>query len=466
MNLKDKYELSMVNILKRMIQVKKAEKLSSTELIDLQQERFRKLLYHVLNNSKFYNNYYKEYGIDVSNIDKIKIEELPFIDKQIMMKNYNDFVCDKSIIKEELEVLFSTNENSTSRFKDKYEAIHTSGSSGVPGFFVYGPNDWAILKALVLTRVSKNKINPIKKIKLAFLGFIDGHYAGITLARDAPTALFDFLPININIPLEESVKLLNEYQPDSLSGYANGVYSLALEQIKGNLNIKPSRILSSPEPLSEHMAETIYKAFGVKPCNFYAATESIGMAAQCDSDIGLHLFNDWHIFEVIKDNGEIAGPGEIGDLVITTLYNYTQPLIRYRMNDKVMLSTDLCKCEWSFPKISMIFGRVEELLWFKDKNNNDECLHPGFFIEFYVPGLEKFQVVQIERNKLQLNVVINGNKENAIMNINNKMKEILQKKNIFEVVKFDINIVEEISNNKSTGKYKIVLPLNEMDGDI
>lgn len=466
MSIKDQYEMSMINIMLKIKQMKKAETMSLEQLESVQHKRFEKLWKHVIQCSEFYRNYYQEHGVNLEKIDRIALEDLPIIDKSMMMEHFDLFVCDKNLQKNELEKFVSDPALVDKKYKGTYEVIHTSGSSGRIGLFVYGPNDWSRLKALVFTRVSKNKLHLFKKTRHAFIGAIDGHYAGISLAKAAPKRLFDFFPIDINRPIQEAMADLNEFLPESLSGYASGVYLLALEQLKGNLKIRPERILCSADPLTAGMAEVIQQAFGVQPIDFYAATESLGMAAQCDLHAGIHMFNDWHIFEVLKQNGEPAKRGETGNLVITTLYNYTQPLIRYRMDDKVMLEEEECSCGWSFPLFRTIAGREEEFLIFKDPDGNMQFLHPIVFVEFMVVGLEKLQVVQVEQNKLRLNVIIRGDRDATVSRIRNRMDVILTTKKLIDFVKYEINMVDDIPNDPRTGKFRLIVPLqiNHVDG--
>lgn len=461
MSIKDQYELSIINIILKIRQMKKSETMSPEQLESIQRKRFEKQLKNVIQRSEFYKNYYQEHGVNLEKTDQIALEDLPIIDKSIMMEHFDQFVCDKNLKKSELEKFVSDPATTDKKYKGKYEVMHTSGSSGKIGIFVYGPNDWSRLEALVFTRVSKNKLHLFTKTKHAFIGVTDGHYAGISLAKAGPKRLFDFLPIDINRPIPESVADLNEFMPDSISGYASGVYLLALEQMKGNLKIRPERILCSADPLSASMAEVIHKAFDVKPIDYYAATESLGMAAQCDFREGLHMFNDWHIFEVIKQNGELARPGETGNLILTTLYNDTQPLIRYRMDDKVILEEKECPCGWSFPLFRTISGREEEFLIFKDPEGNQQFLHPIVFVEFIVVGLEKLQVIQVEQNKLRLNVIIRGESDTIISKIKNRMDVILTTKKLIGFVGYEIAVVDNIPNDPKTGKFRLIVPLKQ-----
>lgn len=462
MSIKDIYEMSIINTLFRMHQMKKAEKMSPKEIEALQEQRFKKLLRYVVKNSEFYRDYYKSHGINLEKIDEIKLEDLPTIDKQIMMDNYDQLVCDKSLKRRELEEFIADSNTLRKKYSGKYQITHTSGSSGRIGIFAYGPNDWSIMKALVITRVSKTKLHLFKKIKTAFIGVIDGNYGGISLISDVPKMLFDFLAVDINKPISESVSALNRHMPESLSGYSSAIYIFALEQLKGNLRIKPERIICSADALTENMADKIYEAFGVKPINFYAATESIGMAVQCDEEYSsLHLFNDWHVFEVVSEDGKPAEPGEPGSLILTNLYNYSQPLIRYKMDDQLIIDKNKCSCDSPFPVVSKIAGRDSEIIAFEAPDGTKPSIHPSVFEEFMVVGLEMLQVVEVYKNKLNLIAVVHGDKEAVKSNIKNRMDEILITNNLIDFVKYKIIITDDIPSDPQTGKFKIVIPLKK-----
>jgi phenylacetate-CoA ligase len=95
--------MSIMNFIKAYIEVKKAETLEHQQIRDLQLTRFRHLLKHVLRNSRFYRQYYFEHGISESDINNLIPQDLPVIDKQTVMENYDDIVCDPALKKEALE---------------------------------------------------------------------------------------------------------------------------------------------------------------------------------------------------------------------------------------------------------------------------------------------------------------------------------------------------------------------------
>ena len=459
MKMKTWYELSSINLMLRMLQMKRAEHLDQFHLHALQQQRFKKLLKYVVAHSEFYRDYYREHGIRLDQLDQVRLEDLPIIDKKIVMEHFDQLVCDRNLKKADLERFLSDPEMIDKKYMDRYEVTHTSGSSGRIGIFVHGPKDWTMLKALSFTRISQARILRFRKTRYAFIGVIDGHYAGISISRSGPKSVVNFLPLDINWPMTKISTELNSFQPDVLSGYSSGVYQLALEQQKGRLQIKPEKIICSADPLTEQMAEVIHQAFGIKPSNCYAATEAIGMAAECDNHHGLHLFNDWHIFEVINPYGNPVEPGEPGTLVVTNLLNYTQPLIRYRMDDSVVLAENGCSCGWSFPRLKTIEGRNEEYLRFEWPDGHFQLLHPIVFVEFFVAGLEKLQIVQVARNQLKLNVILAGDEQAILARIRAKMDQVLQSNQLADFVRYEINPVQEIPNDQKTGKFKLIIPV-------
>jgi len=450
--------MGILNTLCRVRKPKQAQRKPPEEIECLRTRRFRRILKHVLTNSRFYRDYYGKHGIDLGNADSVPLDQIPTIDKKIMMDNFDDFVCDLKLKKAHLEQFVSNASKRGKKYSRHYRVVHTCGSSGSIGLFVYGPGDWDRLRAMVLARVSKTEFNLSRKIKLAYMGATDGNYAGISLVRGAPRLFYRLLPLHINNPIERIVTSIQDLQPDTLSGYSSGVYLLAKEQIAGRLDIRPRKIICSADPLTPKIRETIRKAFGVDPIAFYAASESIAMAAECAGHNGFHLFDDWHIFELVDKSRDPVPAGKPGRLILTTLYNYTQPLIRYEMNDEIVLDDKPCACSWCSPTIRRIGGRSENFLWFEKPDGRKEFIHPLIMVEFMVPGLRKLQVVQRERNRLTLRAVIEGDPEETRAAIRRRMQEILTGKELHNTVEFDMELVDKIENDPRTGKYRFILP--------
>jgi phenylacetate-CoA ligase len=108
----------------------------------------------------------------------------------------------------------------------------------------------------------------------------------------------------------------------------------------------------------------IEEAWGKRPFEVYAATETAGIASECELHQGMHLFEDLVITEVVDEKNRPVPPGIYGEKVlVTVLFSRTMPLIRYEMSDSVRpASSARCPCGGPFALIDGVQGRVEDVL--------------------------------------------------------------------------------------------------------
>ncbi len=372
------------------------------------------------------------------------------------MENYDDIVTDPTLKRADLERFINDDPRPGSKYKNKYSVVHTSGSSGRIGLFVYGPRDWEMSKALGL-RTTGIKLPFLRRKRIAFIAATGGHFASVASFYNLPELIFKRLPLSISSPIEEICDKIDRFQPDVITGYASGLNLLAEEQLAGHININPSEAYCTGDPLTNVFRQRIEKAFGVNPVNMYGSSETMTLAGECQTHHRLHLFNDWSSFQM--QGGEL-GTAKPGKVIVSNLYNYTQPLIRYQMNDELVMSDKACDCGWSFPVIESMAGRQEEFLWFAKEGGGEDFIHPIVLAEFFVPGLEKFQFVQSLNNKLVMKAVVAGETKAVVSAIGAKMNEILSGKSLGKSVQFEVELVDELRNDAKTGKFRLILPLS------
>lgn len=419
------------------------------QILKLRERKFRRLLPYVYNNSKFYREYYSGYGIKEKDLQEIEIDELPVIDKKMMMDNFNDLVTVDDISRTRIEAFLQDSSGPATELADKYRIIHTSGSSGVIGYFIYGPREWDFIKAISL-RIFPNF--GLRKKRYAFIGAADGHYAGISLFLSPLNSLEewfydDYLVMDINQPLEKYAKRLTELKPHNLTGYPSALRMLAEMQSEGEINIKPQRIVCGGEPLVAADREYIEKTWGINPVNYYAASESLmlGVDSSGEGD-GLYLFDDANYIEIEEDK-----------YYLTNLYNYTQPLIRYEMND-LLLPARRENEDWPFTRIEEVGGRREETLWFKDNEGRWEFIHPIVIVELYVRGLKQYQIVQHDAESFIFRAVIKqgASRDRVVADIESRLDDILGQKNL-DNVSYRVETVPRIDSNSESGKFKLII---------
>jgi phenylacetate-CoA ligase len=106
--------------------------------------------------------------------------------------------------------------------------------------------------------------------------------------------------------------------------------------------------------------------------NIYGTTEAGGpvLGISCPyshADDEMHLINeDTVLTEVLNpDTLQPVGPGEVGEIVVTTLEKEASPVVRWRTRDLVRLSDRPYDCPCGrkgFPRIGRIIGRSDDML--------------------------------------------------------------------------------------------------------
>jgi phenylacetate-CoA ligase len=108
----------------------------------------------------------------------------------------------------------------------------------------------------------------------------------------------------------------------------------------------------------EHMHTPVFDCYG------HNEIVSSGIAAECEQRNGLHINEDHFIAEIVNpDSGEILGPGETGELVITTLTKEAFPLIRYKTGDITQLNYEPCACGSNFVRMDRISSRTDDMVF-------------------------------------------------------------------------------------------------------
>ena len=84
---------------------------------------------------------------------------------------------------------------------------------------------------------------------------------------------------------------------------------------------------------------------------------------------GLHVHEDHFFPEIIApDTLEPVAPGEVGELVFTTLTKEGLPMIRYRTKDLTSITYDKCECGRTTARISRFKGRSDDMLVIRGVN--------------------------------------------------------------------------------------------------
>ncbi len=152
---------------------------------------------------------------------------------------------------------------------------------------------------------------------------------------------------------------IRRLRPDCIEGYAEALFAFAEFLEREGTTVPPPRaVISSASTLMPHMREKIQDVLGAPVFDRYGSREVAALAAECDHHAGLHVLGETAVVEVVDDTGMDVAVGCEGDVLVTTLANFTMPLIRYRIGDRAVLGPELCSCGRPYPLLSAITGRT------------------------------------------------------------------------------------------------------------
>jgi phenylacetate-coenzyme A ligase PaaK-like adenylate-forming protein len=95
-------------------------------------------------------------------------------------------------------------------------------------------------------------------------------------------------------------------------------------------------VVVTSEQLTPDLSARIARGFGAPPANNFASTEGLIGSAPPGSDV-FDFASDLAIVEFVDGQDRPVAPGDPADhVLVTNLANHTQPLIRYRLDDRMV----------------------------------------------------------------------------------------------------------------------------------
>lgn len=320
------------------------ERLPRERLDALQEKLLRTICSHAWHNSRFYRDLWSGAGIRNGRLERRDLARLPLTSKEDLLDSFPHGLC--CVPREELA------------------RIHlTSGSSGRP-------------TGTLLSHKDLEATTDLAARSLMARGVRRGDVVQITLAYGLWPAAFTshygaerlgclVVPSGVG-NTQRQLWLMKTMGTTVLDAVPSYHLRIAEEGEKEGIDFPnlPLRIaLSVAGRLDPGMRGQIEDRLGVQGVyNCYGLTEVGGVGYECEAHRGLHSWHDECLVEVIDPRtGEVLGPGERGEFVITTLRRFAMPLIRYRTGDSgSILSEETCPCGRTHMRISEDVDRLDD----------------------------------------------------------------------------------------------------------
>ena len=411
---------------------------SRDRLLKHQNKNIHKIVDYAYRHVSFYHEKFKEYGI---NPDDVRTQEdlskLPIIRRRELQENAN------SIISDEFDVR-------------RLAKVSTSGSTGQPLFTYITRREDAFRKAKLL------RANTIcgQRPRDRWVIITGPQHQAQALRLQKFLGVYAPIPVSVFDNLASQISKIENLRPDVLDGYSNSLLLLAKEvEKKGDTQIKPKMIIGGAELIDASSRRFIENHFDAPFYDEYALVELERLAWQCEERAEYHIDADSVIMEFVDSNDEKVGPGETGEIVCTSLFNYAMPFIRYAVGDLGKPSQEeRCCCGRAFPLMKVIEGRKDSLVFLPD-GRVVPPLAIGWAMEFFkfYSSIYQYRVIQkrIDSFRVLIKKKDNGvDKKTMEVELENHLKKMLNL--CHDDVRFEIEFVPEIPLEK-TGKLRKVI---------
>ncbi len=324
-----------------------SERMDREEIEQVQLERLEATLNRVARNVPFYRKRFAEIGFEPDDLRSIAdLRRLPFTTKADFRENHP-------------YGLFAV------PLRDVVRVHASSGTTGMSTAVGYTRNDLAHWSNLVARVLVAGGVGKGDVVQVAFdYGLFTGAFG---FHQGAERIGASVIPVS-SANARRQIGILQDYRSTALVGTPS--YALQLADALDEAGVNPSALslrygLFGAEPWSESMRREIEHRLKLVATDNYGLSEVMGpgVAGECLDKAGLHVNEDHFLVEVIDpETLELAAPGEVGELVITTLTREALPVIRFRTRDLASIDPRPCPCGRTFARMSRVKGRTDDLL--------------------------------------------------------------------------------------------------------
>ena len=319
------------------------ETVNREEIISLQNTRLREVVRAAVEQSPFYRARFKSAGVNADSFKGLDdLHRLPFTEPA-------------DLLREPSSILLKGK---------KIVAIRCSGgTSDTPKIIFRSEQDLNISADIAARMFFCNGVRNTDTVLLLqpFGIWGIGSIAFDALLRIGTT----IIPMGIGIPEAFMVSVIKHMPPSVI--YTSPRYATMLTRNLESMGLDCRSMairlfMLAGEGFGPSTREFLAQKWGADTFNIYGSEETDGLGAECQAHSGIHVWEDQFVFEFLNpDTLEPALPGQIAELVITTLTKDAYPLIRYRIGDLVEVFPGACECGRTHTRL-VVRGRTTDTL--------------------------------------------------------------------------------------------------------
>ncbi|EKT58943.1 hypothetical protein OOC_04667 [Providencia rettgeri Dmel1] len=306
------------------------------ELEAYQQKRLSHFKRKVLAKSPYFQRYINQ-----------PLSNFPIMNKQIMMDNFDEMNTAGLLSQTLLECAQKSEQSRDFAPKvGRYSVGLSSGTSGRRGLFVVSPEEQNVWSGSMLAKMLPQGLFNGERVAL-FLRANNNLYESVN-NRWISLRFYDLFA-----DFDLQLSALEQYQPSIIVAPAQVLCTIAdaINQQKIQLNVQ--KVISVAEVLEPHDKQKLQGCFS-HVGEVYQATEGF-LGCTCSHGT-MHLNEAFvHIEPNWLDNDRFSP-------IITDFTRKTQPIIRYQLDDVLVVKNTPCPCGSPEMAIERIEGRCDDLL--------------------------------------------------------------------------------------------------------
>lgn len=411
------------------VKLRRNTRINSSRLVSLQEKKVREIVRYAYQNVPFYHKLLKANGIKPTEINNISdLKKLPIITKKDVQENY------KSMISRKVSI-------------ERCIKRRTSGSTGFP-LTVLIDRDASYFKSAVALRQFFECGGRLRDRQVQLRGT-----GSTSLPSSWNKPIYEYLGflrtewITMSEITEALIQFLKDYNPDIMIGYSS-FFQLLAERLKGE--ISPKIIFCISEILTDYSRSLITSAFGAHIIDSYGCTEVGEIAWECpEGHEGYHMNVDAVLVEFLKD-GETVGAGEEGETVLTNLFSYAMPFIRYNLGDVGVPSSERCSCGRTLPLMRLLKGRHDDFIVLPSGKKLPP--HGLMLTAKNITGISGYKIIQEKRDVIKVLLKMHAKySEDSVAGFTSVLQKFLG-----EDIEVIVKIVNEIPRDRS-GKLRRII---------
>ncbi|TEU03082.1 MAG: phenylacetate--CoA ligase family protein [Dehalococcoidia bacterium] len=302
------------------------------------------------------------------------------MNKKAYMKHFDEIITDPRLRLSQLQEHMA-HVSGDEYYLNEYRVLTTAGSSGYKTVVVFNRKEWSIQEATSMRIAAMMGVFPFSRRRptIVTIGSPSPLHDSYRLPLSMDIGLYRYHVLPATAPIEELVQRLNSLQPHMLRGFPSMIGLLVTEQLQGRLNINPYIIAGGGEPLTSELRKQLQTAWQSSVFDIYGTQEGL-RAMECNPGQGMHIFEDLGIVEVVDEDNHPVPDGTLGHKILfTSLFGFTQPIIRYEISDMMVLAPEPCPCGQPFRRILAINGRNDDVLYLQGREGRQVAVHPVHF---------------------------------------------------------------------------------------